>query len=153
MELIIWDYQAAFQLSHIEIAMFQQDERCLLVLQDTRPFFHAAPCDGMSEYMRINDWDCSPARSKVIEIDHSFFLAAYQTITESLVPMFKDSHCAVLDGDDLTIKVVSGRGHRCKIHLHAPGYNEEDPQKNSIYQLFLLVLEKAGLLDWYQAEL
>lgn len=152
MKKIIWEYHKAFDIAQIEIAMIQRKENYLMVIQDLWAFFHEAPCKDMIEYMKIDDWSCMPARSKTIEIDESFFSKAYKTITESLMPIYNADHAQGLDGDGLTVKIESGGGHRCEFYFWAPGYYDKDRYKTDrVYEVFMCVLERAGLSEWYKA--
>lgn len=149
MRTIIWEYEKAFSAGRVKIAMLQGINGHTMVVQDDFAF-RDKPNDDMVEYMRIDDWHCYPVFSKTIKIDESFFQSAYDTIANSLVPIFSSQGQCGFDGDGLTIKLWSDEGHKCKVYLWAPSYDKDDCYNtNRVYQVFLQVLEKAGLTDWY----
>jgi hypothetical protein len=147
---IIFEYEKAFHISHMKIAMQQGIDGYTMVVQNDFGFGHK-PCDDMAEYVRIDGWHCYPVFSKTIDIDESFFRSAYNAIADSLASIFSAQGKNGLDGDGLTIRIASDEGHTCKVCLWAPSYDEQDCCKtNGVYQVFLQVLEKAGLSEWYK---
>ena len=152
MKTIIWEYNKAFVFGHIKIAMMHIKDKPTLVVQDD--FGHyGKKCNGMIEYTRIDDEYCFPVYSKTVEIDEPFFQSAYNAIATSLAPIFSSQEKIGLDGDSLTIYIQCDEGHKCKFYLWAPAYEEDDCYKtNSIFHSFLQILEKAGLLEWYEGK-
>ena len=121
-----------------------------MLVQSAYNYLYKKPLPGLTDYLTIDDWNCVPISSKTIAIDEAFFCEAFEAITESLVPIFSVPQPQGHDGDELTVKICSAEGHRCMFRLWAPRFVEDNRYKtNNVYQMFMQVLEKAGLTDWY----
>jgi hypothetical protein len=150
MKTIIWEYHKAFSTSPVEIAMTQWKDEHTMVVQSAFGY-DAHKCDGLAEYMAIKDGYCYPVYSKSLVIEESFFNEAYNVIVNSLAAIFSAEEASGFDGDGLTVIIRCEEGHQCKFYIWAPSYHKDDRYKtNDVYQVFLGVLEKAGLTDWYK---